>query len=210
MLLLLVRHGLTDLTDTRLIGRLPGIPLNAEGQRQAAAAADRVSSLPVAAIFASPIERTMETAEPLSRRLGLPIIPEEGLLEVDYGDWAGQEYKVLRKTDLWKQVQLQPAGARFPRGEAVREAQARIAGAVEGILARHPRDVVAAFSHADMIKLAVAYFTGLHLDLFQRTSVSAGSVTALRLGGGPPVLLKLNDVGDLGDIKPSRRRRGKN
>lgn len=207
---MLVRHGLTDLTQTRLIGRLPGISLNAEGQRQAAVAADRMSLLPVAAIFASPIERTMETAEPLSRRLGLPIIPEEGLLEVDYGEWAGQEYKVLRKTDLWKQVQQQPAGARFPGGEAVREAQARIAATIEGILARHPREVVVAFTHADMIKLAVAYFTGLHLDLFQRTSVSAGSVTALHLGSGPPVLLKLNDVGDLSDLQPTTRRRRKN
>jgi probable phosphomutase (TIGR03848 family) len=210
VLLLLVRHGLTDLTQTRLIGRLPGISLNAEGHHQAAAAADRVAALPVAAIFASPMERTMETAAPLSRRLGLPITTEEGLLEVDYGEWAGQEYKVLRKSDLWKQVQQQPAAARFPGGEAVREAQARIVGAVEVILARHPRDIVAAFTHADMIKLAVAYFTGLHLDLFQRTSVSAGSITALHLGGGPPVLLKLNDAGDLGDIKPGPRRRGKN
>ena len=210
MLLLLVRHGLTDATKTRLIGRLPGISLNAEGRAQAAAAAERVALLPVAAIYTSPMERTLETAAPLGARLGLPVTPDPGLLEVDYGEWAGQEYKTLRKTDLWKRVQQRPADARFPAGEAVREAQARIVGAIEVIVNRHPTHVVAAYSHADMIKLAVAHFTGIHLDLFQRTAVSAGSVTALSIGGGPPVLLKLNDTGDLADIRPAPPRRGKN
>lgn len=201
---------MTDLTKTRLIGRLPGISLNDEGRRQAAAAADRISPLPVAAVFSSPLERTIETASPLADAKGLPITPKLGLLEVDYGEWAGQEYKVLRKTDLWKLVQQRPAGARFPGGESVRDAQSRIVTAIEEIRALHPDAVVAAYSHADLIRLAVAYFAGIHLDLYQRTAVSAGSITALHLGDGAPALLRLNDVGTLADLKPLPPRRGKN
>ncbi|MGI8608592.1 MAG: MSMEG_4193 family putative phosphomutase [Candidatus Dormibacteria bacterium] len=210
MLLLLVRHGLTDLTETRLIGRLPGISLNAKGQAQATAATELIAPLPVAAIFSSPMERTQQTSAPLAERKGLPVEEAEGLLEVDYGEWAGQEYKVLRKTDLWKVVQQHPSGARFPGGESVREAQARIVATIEGLLLRHPKDVVAAYSHSDMIKLAVAHFTGVHLDLYQRLVVSAGSVTALHLGTGPPALIKLNELGSLEDLKPPPPRRGKN
>ncbi|HEV1998536.1 MAG TPA: MSMEG_4193 family putative phosphomutase [Candidatus Dormibacteraeota bacterium] len=210
VLLLLVRHGLTDLTETRLIGRLPGVSLNEKGRAQAGAAADLVAPLPLAAIFCSPMERTQQTAAPLAESKGLSVEQLEGLLEVDYGEWAGQEFKVLRKTELWKVVQQHPSGARFPGGESVREAQARIVGTIEGILARHPKDVVAAFSHSDMIKLAVAHFTGVHLDLYQRLVVSAGSVTALHLGSGPPALVKLNEVGSLADLQPPPSRRGKN
>ena len=210
MLLLLIRHGLTDLTETRLIGRLPGIPLNQKGRAQATAVAELVAPLPVAAIFASPMERTHQTAAPLSSLKGVAVSEAYGLLEVDYGEWAGQEFKVLRKTDLWKVVQQHPSGARFPGGESVREAQARIVSTIEEILASHAKDVVAAFSHSDMIKLAVAHFTGVHLDLYQRLAVSAGSVTALQLGSGPPALVKLNEVGSLDDLKPPPPRRGKN
>jgi probable phosphomutase (TIGR03848 family) len=210
VLLLLVRHGLTDLTETRLVGRLPGIPLNDRGRAQADAAAALIAPLKVAVIASSPLERTLETAAPLARQRGLEVEVVDGLLEVDYGDWAGQEYKVLRRTDLWKVVQQHPSGARFPGGESVREAQARIVAAVESLAARNPREVVAAFSHSDMIKLAVAHFTGIHLDLFQRLVVSAGSITALHLGAGPPALVKLNEVGNLDDLKPPAARRGKN
>jgi probable phosphomutase (TIGR03848 family) len=210
VLLLLVRHGVTDLTESRLVGRLPGISLNETGRAQAAGAAALVAPLHVNHVVTSPLERTRETAAFLAERIERQVEVAEGLLEVDYGDWAGQEFKVLRKTELWKVVQQHPSGARFPGGESIREAQARIVSTIEGLLGRHPRDVVAAFSHSDMIKLAVAHYTGVHLDLFQRLVVSAGSVTALHLGSGPPALLKLNELGTLTDLNPPPRRRGKN
>jgi probable phosphomutase (TIGR03848 family) len=207
VLLLLVRHGLTDLTETRLIGRTPGIGLNDRGRQQAEEAAALISPLPLDGLYSSPMERTLETAAPLAIARGLEVTPLPGLIEVDYGEWTGQEYRVLRKSDVWKLVQQRPAEARFPGGEAVREAQARVVSAVQELLARHPQGLVAAYSHADMIKLAVAYFIGLPLDLYQRTSVAPGSVTALHLGGGHPVLLRLGASGSLDDLKPAPQRR---
>ncbi|MFN2462638.1 MAG: histidine phosphatase family protein [Candidatus Dormibacteria bacterium] len=210
MLLLLVRHGLTDLTASRLIGRLPGIGLNQRGHEQATAAARLLRGLPIQAIYTSPLERTIQTAEALAEVSGLPLTRMEGLLEVDYGEWAGQEYKVLRKTETWKLVQTQPARVRFPGGEAVREAQARVVQAVEELTERHPGGTVAAYTHADMIKLAVAHFIGLPLDLYQRTSVGPGSITALHVGRGSSTLVTLGATATLDDLKPPPARRRKN
>lgn len=210
VLLLLVRHGLTDLTATRLIGRLPGIDLNARGVEQATEAAAMLSPLPVMAIYSSPLERTMQTAAPLAAAKGLAVTPLPGLLEVDYGEWAGQEYKVLQKTDTWKEVQQQPSRARFPAGEAVREAQARVVATIEELVVRHPLDTIAAFSHADMIKLAVAHYIGMPLDTYQRTTVGPGSVTAIHLGKGSAVLVRLGATASLDDLKPAPPRRRKN
>jgi probable phosphoglycerate mutase len=210
LLLLMVRHGLTDVTKTRLVGRLPGVNLNARGRAQAISAADRIAGLPVAAIYSSPLERAVQTALPLAERLHLEPVVTPGLLEVDYGEFAGQEYKALQKTELWKLVHIQPSAVRFPGGESLREAQDRIVGAVEDIAAGHSREVVVAFSHADPIRLAVAHFCGIHLDLYQRLTVFPGSVSALHLGQGLPTLVRLNDAATLEDLKPPRPRKGEN
>jgi probable phosphomutase (TIGR03848 family) len=211
VLLLLIRHAITDLTEKQLVGRTPGVHLSQRGQLQAAGLVDRLAGVPVAAIYSSPLDRALETAAPLATERGLEVHTDDGLTEVDYGVWAGQAFKALRKTDLWKRVQQRPADARFPEGEAIREAQARIIGSLETITNSHPRDCVAIFSHSDMIKFAVAHLSGLHLDLFQRLAVGPASVTAIHIGGAAPTLVRLNDLGGLQDLAPPRRgRRGKN
>jgi probable phosphomutase (TIGR03848 family) len=207
VLLLLIRHGTTALTATRLVGRTPGVSLDDNGRVQALDLVQRLENVPIAALYSSPLERTRETAEPLAAARNLPVRVEDRLVEVDFGEWQGQEYRALQKTDLWKRVQSRPGDARFPAGEAVREAQARVVAAVEGLLHDHPSETVAAFSHSDLIKLAVAHYTGVHIDLFQRLSISPASVTALWLGGGMPRLVNLNDTGGLAHLRPARRAR---
>jgi probable phosphoglycerate mutase len=63
--------------------------------------------------------------------------------------------------------------------------------------------VVVAVSHADPIKAAVADALGVHLDLFQRISISTCSVTAIAYGDGGPTVLTVNDTGDLAKLAPS-------
>ena len=92
---------------------------------QAEAAADRLATLPIAAIYASPIERTTQTAQAIAARHGLDVLPLPGVIEADYGDWTGGKIADLAKTDEWKVVQVAPSRARFPGGETIREMQAR-------------------------------------------------------------------------------------
>lgn len=206
MLLLLIRHSSTDLTRKQLVGRAPGVHLNAAGKRQAEALVARLQGVPVDVICSSPMERATETAEPLAQDRGLTTQVELGLNEVDYGSWTGQEFKALRRTDLWKRVQQRPADARFPEGEAMREAQARIIACLEMLAGAHPQATVAAVSHGDVIKAALAHLAGMHLDLFQRLHVAPASVSAVLVGPGPPALLAVNDVGGLRHLIPRRRR----
>jgi broad specificity phosphatase PhoE len=77
----LLRHGEVHNPDHVLYGRLPGYHLSANGRMMAAAAADYFEGRPVAAIFASPLERAQETAQPVAERLGLPIITDDRLIE---------------------------------------------------------------------------------------------------------------------------------
>lgn len=193
--LLLIRHGENAFTKTgRLAGWTPGVQLNETGRRQAEQVAEKLKGAPIAALYASPLERTMETAEPLARALSLAIQPCEGLGEVRYGRWQGQSLKRLSRQKLWRVVQQHPSAMVFPEGETLRAVQARAVDAVEAIVRAHPKAMVAAVSHADVIKLVVAHYLGLPLDLFQRLHIGTASVTTLQLGSGAPGLLRLNDT----------------
>jgi probable phosphoglycerate mutase len=195
-LVLFVRHGQTPTTGQTLPGRAPGLHLADAGRQQADAVAARIAALKqVDAVYASPLERTRETAAPIARARGLKVTVERGLLECDFGDWTGAELKGLRKLPEWGTVQRYPSGFRFPGGESFPELQARMAGAVTRLRERHPGGVVVAVSHADPIKAAVADALGTHLDLFQRIVVSPCSVTAVAYGAGGPTVLTVNSTG---------------
>ena len=201
MLLLLVRHAVTAATGSRLSGWLPGFHLSEEGIRQGEAVASRLADLPVKAIYSSPLERCRETAELIAahHRPGVTVMDELG--EIRYGDWQGRSFKVLYKTKAWVDLQQRPADFRFPGGETLREAQTRGVGAIESLRPKHKSDLIVVASHADMIRLIVAAYLGLSLDLYQRMSIAPASVTALLLGDRIPHLLKLGDSGSLEDLK---------
>jgi probable phosphoglycerate mutase len=207
-LVLLVRHGKTPTTGTSLPGRAPGLHLADDGVDQAETAASRIGALQspkrkIAAVYASPLERTRETAAPIAKALGLRVRPKRGLLECDFGEWTGRDVKDLFKLPEWKAVQRYPSGFRFPGGESFTEMQARITGTLDGFRAAHPGGVVVAVSHADPIKAAVAHALGTHLDLFQRIVISPCSVTAILYGNEGPVVLAVNSTGDLTALAPS-------
>ena len=196
-LVLLVRHGQTPTTGSTLPGRAPGLHLAETGQAQAQAAADRIAALKeVAAVYASPLERTRETAKPIAASRGLKVRIERVLLEADFGDWTGAALKDLMKLPEWQTVQRYPSGFRFPNGESFAEMQTRIVGALDTLVARHPGETIVAVSHADPIKAALAQALGTHLDLFQRIIVSPCSISAVLYGTTGPAVLAANSTGD--------------
>jgi probable phosphoglycerate mutase len=203
-LVLLVRHGLTPTTGTKLPGRAPGLHLSEAGQQQAETVAARIAPLgKVAAVYASPLERAKETAAPIARATGNRVRTMAGLHECDFGEWTGKNLSVLAKKKEWKQVQRNPSGFRFPNGESFSEMQVRITDALAQLRARHPGERIVAVSHADPIKAAVAHAMGTHLDLFQRVVVSPCSVSAIALSDDGPLVLAVNAVDDLKRLVPS-------
>ncbi len=193
-IVLLIRHGENEYVKKgRLAGRLPGVHLNQKGQQQALLLAERFKDAPIKAIYSSPLERALETAQPLADKLGLQVITRPGLLEVDIGEWQGQTLKALRRLKLWKTVQMAPSRFRFPGGESFAECQLRLVQEIEHLSSQHePKDLFACVFHADPIKLTVAYFLGMPLDNFQRLAVAPASVTALHIGEHSSALLNLN------------------
>jgi probable phosphoglycerate mutase len=200
--LVLVRHAVTAHTGPLLSGRMPGIDLSEKGIGQAEATAQRLAKLPITAVYASPIERTTQTAQHVAAQHALAVQSLPGVLEADYGDWTGGKIAELAKTDTWKVVQAAPSRARFPNGESITEMQARTVAALDEVVARHPNETVVVVSHADPIKSAIAHYSGMHLDLFQRVHVSPASVTVFEFHRFGVMMVKCNDTGGLDDLLP--------
>ena len=190
---LYVRHGQTPTTGSVLPGRAKGLHLADVGKQQAEAVAERLKGIKaIDAIYASPLERTRETAAPIAKARGLKVVAEKGLLECDFGEWTGRSLKELMKLPEWSTVQRYPSGFRFPGGESFAEMQTRITGAVSELVTRHPGGTIVCVSHADPIKAAVASALGTHLDLFQRINISPCSVTTITYATGGPFVLNVN------------------
>jgi probable phosphoglycerate mutase len=204
-LLLLVRHGQTPTTGKVLPGRAAGLHLADAGLEQARRVAERIKELPkVDAVYASPLERTRQTAEPIARAVGKRITAHKGLLECDFGDWTGAKLADLMKKPEWATVQRSPSTFRFPNGESFTEMQTRMVSALDDIRSRHPGGTVVCVSHADPIKAAVAHAMGTHLDLFQRIVIGTCSVSAVAYSPFGPVVLTVNSTGaSLAELRPS-------
>jgi probable phosphomutase (TIGR03848 family) len=191
-LLYLVRHGVTDHTGHRLSGWMEDVHLSEKGREQADAVAALLAGIRFKAVYSSPIDRSMETARPIAARHDLGVKMRRNLGEVDYGTWTNRSFRSLARTKLWTTVQRYPSGARFPHGETLREVQTRAVTEVEKLVAQHPKQAICCVSHADVIRLVVAHFMGIHIDLFQRIVIGPASVSVVGLDEDGPRILSLN------------------
>ncbi len=211
--LILLRHARSAAnTAGVLAGRSPGVELDDKGREQAAALAERLAKVPLVEIVCSPQERCRQTVEPMAAVRRLTPCIDDGLAEVDYGEWTGSELKTLYKRPLWKVVQQHPSAATFPGGEGLAAMQARAMHAIRGhdarITAAHgPHAIWLACTHGDVVKAVLADALGMHLDSFQRIVVGPASISVVHYTPTRPFVARVNDSGgDLDGLVPSKRR----
>ncbi|MCY4063085.1 MAG: MSMEG_4193 family putative phosphomutase [Chloroflexi bacterium] len=205
--ILLIRHAVNDFVKTgKLAGRMAGVHLNDEGLAQAEALGRRLAEAPLHRVYSSPMERTMETAAAIIKhhpQLAVEAHPE--ITEVEYGAWQGKKISELQRRKMWAVVQEYPSRARFPNGETLHGVQVRIVNAIEALARDHPERMIALVFHADLIKLALAHYLGMHLDVFQRIVISPASISTLHLGHSRPFIIGMNDIAHLLELKKARQ-----
>jgi probable phosphomutase (TIGR03848 family) len=194
---LLIRHAAPDLVSDTLAGRLPGIHLSTQGLTQAHRLAERLATLPISAVYSSPLERALETAQPLAARMHLDVRCCEAIAEIDFGDWSGKRYDELTADPRWRHWNVFRSGSPLPNGGLMLEVQLRAILALEEIRQNHADQVVALVSHGDVIKAAIAHYLGTPLDLFQRIDISPASLSVLAIYDWGARIIRLNDTGDL-------------
>jgi probable phosphoglycerate mutase len=195
--LLLIRHAATDAVGKHLSGRTTGVHLNREGQTQVQKLVQRLTGLPLAAIYTSPLERAVQTAEPIAKALQLDIIFCDDFQELDFGEWTGNSFETLSSEEQFQLFNSFRSNTRIPGGESMLEAQARFITGLQKLCTMHQHQTVAVVSHSDLIKSAVAYYAGIPLDLFQRIEISPASVSVIEVYKETARIILLNEVGGI-------------
>ncbi len=181
MRLYLIRHAVTAETGVTLSGRQSGIPLSAAGVTMAERVAGELGDLPPRAVYTSPILRCRQTARPIGAAWDMVPMIDRGLIEADYGTWTGRSLKSLYRLKAWQRLMASASRFRFPQGETLEEVQRRSVASVEAMADRHGSDAVAAVSHADVIRVVLAHYLGMPLDLVHRLSVGPASISVVEL-----------------------------
>lgn len=193
---ILVRHGETEWNKKGVYRGRADIPLNAHGRSQALAAGKALSGIANAAIYASPLGRTVETAGLIRKSMSASSFAiEPGLQELDRGAWQGLTRAQARRRypRVYEAWHHQPSRARFPEGESLRSVQRRALAAFERLRRDCRSETAVIVSHNVVLRALLCGLLDLPLDRFQSFELSPGSVTELVFESGRFVLRRLND-----------------
>jgi len=178
----LLRHGEHGLLGRVLAGRMPGVGMTERGRAEIASQAERLAGEKIAAIYASPLQRTRESAEIVAARLGLPIGFRDDLLELDFGEWTGATFDSIRADPRWQAWSTQRSLAAIPGGESMRAVQQRVVAALLELNERHLHESVVLVSHGDVIRAVLLFALGMPLDLYNRIEIGQGSISTISIG----------------------------
>lgn len=192
--LYVVRHAACESVGRGLAADRPDPGLDGRGVDQARALASGLSSITFDAVYSSPRKRARQTATSLAKPRGLEVRSADGLREVGFGQWAGRSFAELAEQPAWSRWNSFRSFERPPGGESMAEVQARAVGEVERIAGEWPDGTLAVVSHADVIKVVLAYFLGMPIDFHGRLEILPASVSVLQLGPWGAKVHRLNDV----------------
>jgi probable phosphoglycerate mutase len=194
---LLIRHGATAHLGRSLSGRSAEVVLNEEGRLQAEQLAVRLQDVPIRAICTSPLERAVQTAQPLAARQNLIPSRNENITEIDFGDWTGMTFEELNVDERWSRFNTFRSGTPAPGGESMLDVQRRVVHEVEQMRETYAGETIALFSHGDVIKACLLYYLGSSLDLYHRIAIDPASLSVLTLSERGAQIVRLNDTGCL-------------
>lgn len=193
----LVRHASFDGVGERLAGRAEGFCLNSKGKEEAVALARRLAGVHFSAIHSSPRTRARETAQAIATMADLPVQIDAELDEIDYGEWTGKAFRDLDGNPEWHRFNALRSLSRIPSGENMMEVTQRAITELDRCREKYQGKAVVLITHADWIRAALAYCSGISLDHMLRLEISPASVSILRLNDGRPQIIRLNDTGEL-------------
>ncbi|MBS2019876.1 MAG: histidine phosphatase family protein [Deltaproteobacteria bacterium] len=161
--LMLIRHGATTLSAEDRFAGATDVDLSDEGRRQARCLAERLASEKVAAVYASPMKRTRETASILATPHELEPILDAGLREIDHGRWEQLTRKEVeaKLPDEYASWEEDPFTFAPEGGESGLQVMARALPVIRGIVVRHPGQTVAIVSHKATIRLLLCTVLGI-------------------------------------------------
>ena len=200
--ILLVRHGQTAANVEALYSGWSGVDLSDVGHMQARRLSDKLASVPMKAIYSSPLRRTLTTAVTLAEPHGLEVSTVRDLIEINLGDWEGLYSHEIRQRwpDLWKQSQIDPSDLALPNGETFSQVAERAVRAFEEVVAASEGSHAVIVTHDAVVRILAAHVLGVPNSIYRRLEIENASLTWIRIADGRRQLVSLNDTSHLAGL----------
>jgi broad specificity phosphatase PhoE len=204
--LFLVRHGQTGWNKEGIFRGTKDVPLDAVGKEEALSVGKRLKEEGITAVFSSPLSRAKETAEAIARFHKIEVQLLAGLIDLNFGEWEGQSLEAVKKRypDLYQQWLQAPHEVIFPGGEGLDVVRSRVMGAVEGIIERHPQEVVVLVSHRVVLKVLICALLVLDNSHFWNIGQDTAAINCFQHRDGTWTCNFLNDTCHLKEVKEER------
>jgi len=189
---LLIRHALTDVTASTLIGRSRGIPLSQDGVEQAIDMAEFVRRWQLDLVLSSPLERATQTATYIAESCSTDVVVDAAFQECDFGRWTGMTFSALTADPEWQLFNSRRSFSSAPDGESLHDVQCRAIHRLNQLQGEQTGKTLAIVTHADVIRSILTYAAGVPMDFFIRFAIDPASVTIVRLGGDYPIVEGVN------------------
>ncbi len=200
----LVRHGQTAWNREEVFRGRTDIPLNETGLREAELAGEYLRSVPIRAIYSSPLSRALQTAQKIAESHSLRIEPLEGLIDMSFGVWEGRSLREVKEKDeiRFEQWRDEPHLVRLPGGETLEEVRSRAMAALTEVIQRHPEQTLVLVSHRVVNKVLVCGILGLDNSHFWQITQDTTAINLIQYRKGNFVLSLLNETCHLKGLRP--------
>lgn len=196
MRMIVMRHGQTEWNSAHRIQGHTDIPLDARGQKQAEAVAERLKDMDIRAVYTSPLMRAHVTAQRIAERCACPVIDEARLIERYFGDWEGECIDIVthRDPETWKKWIETPSICEVPGGETLQAVLDRSISLTRELIEKHKDENIVLVSHANPAKLILLHYANLPIDSIHRIRLDNCSYSELYRKREDFVMTTLNET----------------
>ncbi|GAB4334646.1 MAG: histidine phosphatase family protein [Candidatus Abyssubacteria bacterium] len=192
----LIRHGQTDWNKEKIFRGRADVPLNDRGRAEAAALARHLEFMRPKACYSSPLSRAWETARYVARPHALEVTPDQGLIDIDYGEWQGlpDAEAETRFGELYRMWREAPHRVRFPKGESLAMVRKRALRSLDRIRDENPQGDVIVVSHRVVTKVVMCAALGLGNSAFWKIRQDNCAFNIIELSENGPIVAVMNDT----------------
>jgi broad specificity phosphatase PhoE len=192
----LIRHGQTDWNKDKIFRGRADVPLNAHGRKEAAALARHLKHVVPVACYSSPLSRAIETAEAAVKSRSIDVEVDEGIIDIDYGDWQGIRDEEVRERfpEIYRRWQERPYRVRFPGGESLAMVKKRALASLERIRNENPDGIVFVVAHRVVTKVLMCAALGLGNSAFWKIRQDNCAYNIIEFSGNEAVVVLMNET----------------
>jgi len=196
---ILIRHGQTEWNRVERFRGRADLPLNETGLAQAHKIAARLAREKIAAVYASPLQRAIQTAQPLAEAYQLQVQQHPGLLDIDFGALEGMTLEEAQEAfpDVIEKWRTTPGKVKFPKGGSLKLVYGRIENLFSDLAPKHTGETVALVSHRVVCHAMLCKILGMHADALWRIRQDNACVSIFEKRDDNFVVLLMNDTGHL-------------